>query len=45
MRWDENYVFLISFDNHHLDMTNKTTPTPIVTENFAYVLSNMCSIV
>jgi len=44
-RWKENYVFLISSDNQHLDMTNKTTPTPIVTGNFASVISDMCSIV
>jgi len=32
-------------DNRHLDKTDKTTPTPIVTGNFAFVLSDMCSAV
>jgi len=44
-RWEENYIFLIGSDSYHLDITNKTTPTPIVTGNFASVLSNMCSTV
>jgi len=35
--------FSIFSDNRHLDKTNKTNPTPIVTENFAFVLSDMCS--
>jgi len=44
-RWEENYVFPISSNNHHLDMTKKMTLAPIVTENSASVPSDMCSTV
>jgi len=43
IRYKENYVFLIFSDNHHLDMTDIMTPTPKVTGNFAYMISDMCS--
>ena len=45
MEQEENYVFLIFFDNHHSDMIDITTPTPVVTRNFASVLGDMCSAV
>jgi len=40
-----NYVLLISSENHHSDANDITTPTPIVTGNFASMLIDMCSTV
>jgi len=43
MEKEESYVSLTFSNDYKSDMSNRTTPTPIVAGNFASVLSDMCS--